>query len=579
MPVKNTSSVNFNIVICTAIFVVLSAVIFTFAVNNYEENDFENSSSIDEKKDRRNLETEKEKCVDDSSVKTIENANKANTSQNFTTSEPAMHIGNLSLPDDIITGEDIEMKDYQQNSEKNLVEELSDYVNDDELEINIFRRLLDDENIEQFQTRKEKQEKDSILNNGITNLNNSGDTFEDSLNYLEEINSTTAFFKNRELEEFNLNYKFDKFREQIYSRSSFGSNFIGVDRNDILHESLNKISKILSINLRKKLRIQFKNEEGLDSGGPIKEWFNLVIKEALNPNLGYFKFSSDNKLTIRPSLDGKIDPYYKRFYRFVGRMIGLAIFNNCNIDVAFDKVCYKSILNKECIFTDLKDVDPSYFQSLSYILNNDINDQEFFFEHEYTELGETKIIELIENGSNVKVTNENKKKYIMLKTNFLLTSEISDLIDLIKEGLFEVIDEDLMIIFSELELEQLICGSSNIDVQDLKKNTEIYDYQKKSKVIQWFWRALENFSEVEKKNLLKFVTGSDRVPYGGFAYLYCNNTESRFKIYKSNASNDSLPVSHTCSNILELPEYESYEILSFKLLQAINECNLGFDIN
>jgi hypothetical protein len=76
-------------------------------------------------------------------------------------------------------------------------------------------------------------------------------------------------------------------------------------------------------------------------------------------------------------------------------------------------------------------------------------------------------------------------------------------------------------------------------------------------------------SEEEKKQLLRFATGSDRVPVGGLGNL-------SFVVAKNGADSDRLPVTHTCYNVLLLNEYSTREKLRDRLLKALENANCGF---
>lgn len=67
----------------------------------------------------------------------------------------------------------------------------------------------------------------------------------------------------------------------------------------------------------------------------------------------------------------------------------------------------------------------------------------------------------------------------------------------------------------------------------------------------------------EKKQLLQFATGSDRIPIGGMSKLH-------FIIARNGADSDKLPTAHTCFNVLLLPEYSTKEKLRERLLKAIS---------
>lgn len=107
---------------------------------------------------------------------------------------------------------------------------------------------------------------------------------------------------------------------------------------------------------------------------------------------------------------------------------------------------------------------------------------------------------------------------------------------------------ELISIFDEQELELLISGLPDIDVDDWKNNTEYHNYSASSAQIQWFWRAVRSFDKEERAKLLQFVTGTSKVPLNGFKELEGMNGFSRFNIHRDYGNKDRLPSSHTCFN-------------------------------
>lgn len=107
---------------------------------------------------------------------------------------------------------------------------------------------------------------------------------------------------------------------------------------------------------------------------------------------------------------------------------------------------------------------------------------------------------------------------------------------------------ELIAIFNEQELELLISGLPDIDVDDWRNNTEYHNYSASSAQIQWFWRAVRSFDKEERAKLLQFVTGTSKVPLNGFSQLEGMNGFSRFNIHRDYGNKDRLPSSHTCFN-------------------------------
>lgn len=157
-----------------------------------------------------------------------------------------------------------------------------------------------------------------------------------------------------------------------------------------------------------------------------------------------------------------------------------------------------------------------------------------------------------------------------------MTESIRKQIDAFLEGFYDIIPKKLISIFNEQELELLISGLPEIDIDDLCNNTDYKTYTRSSPQIQWFWRALRSFEQEDLAKFLQFVTGTSKVPLQGFSQLEGMNGVQKFTIHMDHRSTDRLPSAHTCFNQLDLPQYESYEKLRQMLLLAIRECSEGF---
>lgn len=113
-------------------------------------------------------------------------------------------------------------------------------------------------------------------------------------------------------------------------------------------------------------------------------------------------------------------------------------------------------------------------------------------------------------------------------------------------GFYEIIPKRLISVFNEQELELLISGLPNIDIADLRAHTIYSKYQANSPQIEWFWRALESFDQEDRARFLQFVTGTSKVPLGGFANLEGIHGPTQFQISRATGSSTShLPCAHT----------------------------------
>lgn len=105
--------------------------------------------------------------------------------------------------------------------------------------------------------------------------------------------------------------------------------------------------------------------------------------------------------------------------------------------------------------------------SASSSLNNFCQVQEF---------GLSEIRDLKKDGRNIPVTEENKKEYVKLVCQMKMTGAITKQIESFLAGFYDIIPKRLISIFDEQELELLISGLPNIDLDDLKANTEYHKY-------------------------------------------------------------------------------------------------------
>ncbi|KAI9824603.1 MAG: hypothetical protein M1832_001693 [Thelocarpon impressellum] len=319
-----------------------------------------------------------------------------------------------------------------------------------------------------------------------------------------------------------------------------------------------------------KMSIRFHGEEGVDAGGVTREWFQALSRQMFNPDYALFTPVASDRTTFHPNRLSAINPEHFMFFKFIGRIIGKALYEGRVLDCHFSRAVYKRILGKPVSVKDMETLDLDYYKSLRWMLENDITDIiDVNFAVQSEAFGESQTIDLKESGRNIPVTEENKQEYVRLVVEYRLTVSIQEQLEHFLRGFHDIVPAELISIFNEQELELLISGLPDIDVDDWKNNTEYHNYSASSSQIQWFWRAVRSFDKEERAKLLQFVTGTSKVPLNGFKELEGMNGFSRFNIHRDYVSKDRLPSSHTCFNQLDLPEYESYEALRQQVYTAM----------
>uniref|UniRef100_A0A1A9ZLS0 HECT-type E3 ubiquitin transferase n=1 Tax=Glossina pallidipes TaxID=7398 RepID=A0A1A9ZLS0_GLOPL len=311
-------------------------------------------------------------------------------------------------------------------------------------------------------------------------------------------------------------------------------NTVSVRRASVFEDSFRALYRLTPEEWKNRFYIVFEDEEGQDAGGLLREWYIIISREIFNPMYALFCVSPGDRVTYMINPSSHANPNHLSYFKFVGRLIAKAIHDNKLLECYFTRAFYKHILGKQVKHTDMESQDYEFYKGLDYLMKNDITTlgYELTFSTEVQEFGVTQVRDLIPNGRNIPVTEENKFDYVQLVCQLKMSGSIR---------------------------------------QQFKNNVDgVTNY------IQWFWRALRSFDQADRAKFLQFVTGTSKVPLQGFGSLEGMNGIQKFQIHRDDRSTDRLPCAHTCFNQLDLPMYKSYEKLRSSLLKAIHECSEGF---
>uniref|UniRef100_A0A8C7CQE9 HECT-type E3 ubiquitin transferase n=1 Tax=Oncorhynchus kisutch TaxID=8019 RepID=A0A8C7CQE9_ONCKI len=324
---------------------------------------------------------------------------------------------------------------------------------------------------------------------------------------------------------------------------------ITVTRKTLFEDSFQQMMSFHPQDLRRRLWIIFPGEEGLDYGGVAREWFFLLSHEVLNPMYCLFEYAGKDNYCLQINPASYINPDHLKYFKFIGRFIAMALFHGKFIDTGFSLPFYKRILNKPLALKDLESIDPEFYNSLIWIKDNNLEEcgLEMYFSVDKEILGEVTTHELKPDGGNVLVTEENKEEYIRLVAEWRLSRGVEEQTQAFFEGFNEVLPQQYLQYFDAKELEVMLCGMQEIDLVDWQRHTIYRHYARSSKQILWFWQFVKEMDNEKRMRLLQFVTGTCRLPMGGFADLMGT------------------------FNRLDLPPYKSYEQLKEKLMFAIEE--------
>lgn len=374
-----------------------------------------------------------------------------------------------------------------------------------------------------------------------------------------------------------------------------------VRRNQILQDTYGQVADIAArtpSELRKPLRVAFSGEVGVDEGGVSKEFYQVLMEQVLSPDYGMFKYDEEHHIHWFQS--DFLEPH--EAWTLIGIMFGLAVFNSILLDVQFPPVVYRKLaiqmrnaeLERErrenestmpigglreleyCPdLRDLKEVFPEIGNSLQHLLDYEGDDIEEVFDLTYEVsyrglFDRVDNIELVPGGANLAVSKENREDFVSRYTHFLINEAVERAFRPFATGFVFILDGPFVSRLTGEELETLVVGEPELDFAGLRQATKYEGYTEKSEVIVHLWQVLDEYDKTMKKLFLSFVTGTNRAPVGGLSRM-------NFTIHRASADNHRLPTSHTCFNVLLLPDYKTRAKLRDRLSIAIKNSK-GFGL-
>ncbi|NXB51637.1 TRIPC ligase, partial [Leucopsar rothschildi] len=400
-----------------------------------------------------------------------------------------------------------------------------------------------------------------------------------------------------------------------------------VNRDELLKQAESVMQDLGSS--RAMLEIQYENEVGTGLG-PTLEFYALVSQELQRADLGLWRgeevtlanpkgsqegtkyihnlqglFALPFGRTAKPAHIAKV----KMKFRFLGKLMAKAIMDFRLVDLPLGLPFYKWMLRQETSLTshDLFSIDPVVAKSIYHL--EDIVRQKKRLEQDKTQTKESlqyalealtmngcsvedlgldftlpgfPNIELKKGGKDTPVTIYNLEEYLRLVIFWALNEGVARQFDSFRDGFESVFPLSHLQYFYPEELEQLLCGSKT-DTWDAKTLMECcrpdHGYTHDSRAVKYLFEILSSFDSEQQRLFLQFVTGSPRLPVGGFRSLNPPLTIVRKTFESTENPDDFLPSVMTCVNYLKLPDYSTIEIMREKLLIAAREGQQSFHLS
>jgi len=397
---------------------------------------------------------------------------------------------------------------------------------------------------------------------------------------------------------------------------------VRIHRNKVLESAFIIFKNLSSSSI---LEIEYFDEVATGLG-PTLEFFTLLSHEFQRRDLNlWMDHSSHDNITVdgkelcyhpfglfpRPSKQSEFDGndnMKKLLYHNFGCFIAKAIMDQRLIDVHLSIPLIKFLLSEPLTVHSLREIFPEICQviedlneivmkKIQIMNNNKLTDEERdnqirSLTYKNVEIEDLSLyfvlpgfdIPLIDNGEDILVTIHNLDEYVTQMIHTLTKGSIEIQMKAIKDGFNSIFDSNNLRLFTPSEIDTMIYGSSEKhqewDKETILENTICdHGYTTNSRAVKFIVEIMSEFTEEERRKFLRFITGSPRLPPGGFKGLSPKLTFVRKEAESPLKPDDYLPSVNTCFLYLKLPDYSSKEIMKQNLLKAIEHGQSGFALS
>ncbi|XP_047196022.1 probable E3 ubiquitin-protein ligase HERC4 [Hippoglossus stenolepis] len=318
----------------------------------------------------------------------------------------------------------------------------------------------------------------------------------------------------------------------------------------------------------KKRLVVFFDENSEQDNVNIKDFFHEVFHELVSDESGMFTFNDSKTLAWFPS---NATHDHHRYFLF-GVLCGLALYNQCLIHLPFSMALFKKLLGVKPSLEDIMEFSPDVGKSLLSILEEYGDEDLESLGQEFSICWDGTEVDLDPTNPEKNVTSQNKKEFVDAYVNHAFNTSVESVFLEFKQGFYTVFDRNLLKVLRPKELQEVLQGKDFCDWETLKQNT-VYGrpYHVDHPNMQMFWEVFDELTEDQKKKLLWFVTGFERLPILGNESITI-----RLKQVSDISEDQIYPEALTCYSFLDLPLYSTKEIMKTKLTEALSNSRRSY---
>lgn len=342
-------------------------------------------------------------------------------------------------------------------------------------------------------------------------------------------------------------------------------------------------------------------EAGVDGGGLTRELFSLLGDALFDPRRGLWAAAQPSGCLHPTPAAGATDDG-RALLRLAGALAGRCLADGSPLGRArLAPFFVAAALGAPSALSldDVRELDPGLHRSLAALKRTpaegvDALGLTFVAEADDGQ-GGTARVELQPGGAALPVTGATARAYVASVADWRLRGAVAPAAAAFRAGLSAALPPALLAPFSPHELAVLLCGADDApwSVDDLARHAQLAGgYTPACRPVLLLWALLRGYNADQRRAFLRFATGSDRPPLGGFAAMEPPFTVSRvaddgggaapraglLALLRGTPPPQRLPSASTCFHLLKLPPYRSAAALRDKMTTAIEGAG-GFELS
>ena len=277
------------------------------------------------------------------------------------------------------------------------------------------------------------------------------------------------------------------------------------------------------INFKKPWKVVFDGEGGSDAGGPGRESVTAIMESLFKDSHNLFVPTPNDADASSSGTSDQVlredrwlaSPRFQNRHRpeleLVGKLLGMSFREQWSVPVRLARSIWRQLLGFRKTILDLKEEDYSQYyllQELKELAPEDIESMGLDFT---VRLSDNRVKPLTRNGQHISVDHTNVQDYLLLAKKRRLEESKSAIASIIRGFACVVPLSVVRSLYTWNQLENEVCGVSELNVERLKTHTS-WPAGLDASVEKIFWEVLHSFDAKQSANFLRFCWGRTRLP-------------------------------------------------------------------